>query len=628
MFHYVEYISTTHGDALVGYRVSLRVAGTNTVVPIFGDNNGTPIIATSTLANVALTDAAGNVSLFVDFGSYDVVIANPDGAVVKVVNSVPMNGGAKGDKGDAGPPGINPASVPSFAAISTASIAATTDTIQTSGYTVRGIGAATYVSVDPPAVGGRVVAQATAWRKQSADGRWWELLPNPYVTFDQLGTIGKPGFEANDIQGWKNVSAYLAEKDGAALKGRRTTYAVGEQTYRPGSTEWGYEPSPVIEGVGLTGFVHVDFMGATLRCRPGLRYGAFNADGPAPFTPAVYPNGSKRSTPYSAMVNFRDCSGPIIVENGTLDGNMDGLSLGGGYGDTGWQIPCTGISLLGHTGTWRWSNLRCINHGQDGGQLQTIAFTLAAPSTPGLIENCVFDMNARQGFSIVGGRGGRVAGSRFTRTGKGRFISAPGSGCDFESEGGNIDRDWHFDVCEFSGNAGIGWVADSGNGGDATFTRCRFVGGGGSSWALWPRMPGLKFHDCRIIGSVANPFSDGGVASNRSTEFHSCEFTNDPAYGGAANSQFLVDAGANNTAALYSDCEFRAVGGTQRVAVSFPSTRYRNCTFNQEAQADMNIAGVFTGDNVVNIPYPGYISDQSKVYDRLLLRGVKQPVTP
>lgn len=527
-----------------------------------------------------------------------------------------------------GDPGGNVMAIGSFVFLGALSIPTGTDIIRTSGYSVKGIGPASYVSVDAPVVGGRILAQATAWRAQSKDGRWWELLPDPWVSFDQLGTVGKPGFEANDVQGWKAVTAYLAEKNGAALKGRRTTYAVGEQTYRPGSTEWGYEPSPVIEGVGLTGFVHIDFMGATLRCRDGLRYGAFNADGPAPFTPAVYPNGSKRSTPYTGMVNFRDCSGSITVENGTLDGNMNGLTLGGGYGDTGWQIPATGISLLGQTGAWCWRNLRCINHGQDGGQFQAIAFTLAAPLTPGLIENCVFDMNARQAFSIVGGRGGRVVGSRFTRTGKGRFISAPGSGCDFESEGGNLDRDWHFDTCEFSGNAGAGWIADSGNGADVTFTRCRFVGGGGSSWALWPRMPGLKFHDCRIVGSVANPFSDGGVASNRSTEFHSCEFTNDPAYGGLANSQYLVDAGSYDTAALYNNCEFRAVGGTQRVVVSFPSTRYRSCLFNQEAAADMNIAGVFTGDNVVNIPFPGYISDQSKIYDRLLLRGVKSAVTP
>lgn len=105
MFHLFNALTNTRGDSLVGYQVVVRQPGNGAVMPIFADQNGTPIAAVSALTNVALTDNAGNYSLFVDFGTYDLEFRTPDGVFISVVRQVPMNGGAQGSPGREGPPG-------------------------------------------------------------------------------------------------------------------------------------------------------------------------------------------------------------------------------------------------------------------------------------------------------------------------------------------------------------------------------------------------------------------------------------------------------------------------------------------------------------------------------------------
>lgn len=530
-------------------------------------------------------------------------------------------------KGDRGDPGATTGAVGLFTAIATTNIPAGVDAITTTGHGVKGFGRATYVSRDAPVIGGRVAALATPWRTQSADGRWWQLSPSPYVTFDQLGAIGRPNAQDADIKAWKTISAWLAENDGGGLQGRTgATYAVGDQTY-VGTTVWAFEPAPVIKGEGLTGAVIIDALGCRLRCRDGLRYGAFEPSGaPTPgHTEAVFPNGSKRSSPYSGMIEFFNCSGSITVSNIVLDGNQQGVVLGGTYGDTGFQIPSCGLNLLNNTGGITLRNILAIDHPQDGGQIQSHFPNLAAPSANIVMEDVTFDRNGRQGFSMIGGRGLTATNCKFNRTGYGRIYTNPGAGFDMEAESGNLNRDSVFINCEFFKNRGQSFVADSGDSGDATFIHCRFVGGG--FWVVWPRKPGIKFIDCRIVGSMPSPWDDGGVASNRSTQFIRCEITNDPAYGLTQEiDPFLINGGAYGTAALFERCEFRAVGPTRLMGLAGVTTRFESCRFVQGTTVVTPLRGVFTGDNVA-VGVGISRADEAIVYDRFILNGVKQAVS-
>lgn len=97
MFHYYNSVTNSKGDALSGYYVGLEDSD-GAEVDIYADDNATPIIATSGLANRAKVDSDGNVSLFVDAGTYDLVIYATDStSLVKRVQTIPMQSGEPGD---------------------------------------------------------------------------------------------------------------------------------------------------------------------------------------------------------------------------------------------------------------------------------------------------------------------------------------------------------------------------------------------------------------------------------------------------------------------------------------------------------------------------------------------------
>lgn len=99
MFHAFDVVTNTKGDSLVGYQVLVRDPTTGAVIPIFADDNGTPIGTVSNLINIALTDNAGNYSFFVPFGTYNLEFRTPDGVSVRTINSVPFNSGSQGAPG-------------------------------------------------------------------------------------------------------------------------------------------------------------------------------------------------------------------------------------------------------------------------------------------------------------------------------------------------------------------------------------------------------------------------------------------------------------------------------------------------------------------------------------------------
>jgi len=105
MHHFYEAITNTFGDSLVGYYARVIDPATLSAVPIFGDANGTPIMATSLTANMAMTDDYGNLSFYVEPGTYHLDLYGKDGTTfIRRVPNVAMSSG-KGDKGDRGEPG-------------------------------------------------------------------------------------------------------------------------------------------------------------------------------------------------------------------------------------------------------------------------------------------------------------------------------------------------------------------------------------------------------------------------------------------------------------------------------------------------------------------------------------------
>jgi len=105
MHHYFEAITNTAGQSLIGYFARVINPATQAVVTLASDNNGTPISVVSGVANMAKTDDFGNVSLYVEPGTYNLEIFGPDAvSFLFRVPNVAMSS-SQGPEGPEGPPG-------------------------------------------------------------------------------------------------------------------------------------------------------------------------------------------------------------------------------------------------------------------------------------------------------------------------------------------------------------------------------------------------------------------------------------------------------------------------------------------------------------------------------------------
>ena len=96
MYHYFNTLTNTRGDSLVGYRVRCLALDGSSVVPIYADENGTPIATVSGTPNTAFTDETGAFDFWVEDGIYTIEILTPGGGAVKTMRGVTLGGGGGG----------------------------------------------------------------------------------------------------------------------------------------------------------------------------------------------------------------------------------------------------------------------------------------------------------------------------------------------------------------------------------------------------------------------------------------------------------------------------------------------------------------------------------------------------
>lgn len=117
MHHFFEAITNTAGDSLIGYFGRVINRTTQNTVTLSSDENGTPIVVTSGVENMAKTDDYGNLGLYVEPGTYHLDIYAPNTTTFLFrVPDVAMNS-SKGDKGDAGDTGDVGASDATFSTL-------------------------------------------------------------------------------------------------------------------------------------------------------------------------------------------------------------------------------------------------------------------------------------------------------------------------------------------------------------------------------------------------------------------------------------------------------------------------------------------------------------------------------
>ena len=400
----------------------------------------------------------------------------------------------------------------------------------------------------------------------------------------------------DDTAAFAAMASFVNARGGGEIVLRRVTYLVGRQSRRPGA-DYAFEPAAIMEFVGCRGPLTIRGNGATLRCRPGLRYGTFH-----PFTgrptrnPMPYIKGGELATPYRAMIRVERCSGPVAIADLELDGNSGRLLFGGQYGDVGWQIPAVGIQLVDNEGPETLRRVHSHHHALDG----ILIDGLDRRSAVSRLDDVVTEYNGRQGCSIVGGRGYAFTRCKFNHTGKAGISSAPGAGVDIESEAGKHVGDLRFVECEFANNSGAGLTADSGPSEGASFERCTFIGT--TNWAAWPNKPRFRFEGCTFVGPIVHAFGDPDP--ERACQFHDCTFRDDPAlsptrrvYGGANPSRPIADLPGNPNV-LFNRCRFllthqAVLPWTTNVVI------FADCILSQRAPAQSYPRGTFVGRNVL-----------------------------
>ncbi|PZU14584.1 MAG: hypothetical protein DI591_11895 [Citromicrobium sp.] len=320
------------------------------------------------------------------------------------------------------------------------------------------------------------------------------------------------------------------------------TYMVGRQT--PGAPpQYRYEPTPLIELEGLPLGITIEGNGGTLRANPGLRFGSFDEHGTGLKPQLPFYDGRALATPYRFMIRISRSLGPVLIQDVELDGNIEAMILGGEWGDTGWQIPMSGIGLFDNIGSETVRRVYLHNHGQDGLIIDGANTEVGASRKIELLRSF---HNGRQGCSIVGGNNYRFTQCEFSHTGRSAIASAPGAGVDLEAEGGKQVRDISFSFCTFDNNFGAGMVADSGPTEGVAFFACRFVGR--TNWSAWPSKPRFRFGNCEFAGGLVRAYASDEPAL--ASQFTDCFFADyDPRSGfpcyGSDGSVPIVDLGGS-----------------------------------------------------------------------------------
>lgn len=124
MFHYFDVCQNQQGDALPGWYVEVVQVDSDTVIPIYADEGGTPIDTVSGVTNRAKTDSVGNYDFFVQDGNYSLKFYNSSGVYQRTQRYLPMYGNLSGAIAD----GIATITTSAANAATSATNAATSET--------------------------------------------------------------------------------------------------------------------------------------------------------------------------------------------------------------------------------------------------------------------------------------------------------------------------------------------------------------------------------------------------------------------------------------------------------------------------------------------------------------------
>ncbi len=375
------------------------------------------------------------------------------------------------------------------------------------------------------------------------------IAPAQSFVIKDIKSFGARGDgKANDQAAFRKAAKYFNERGGIGkLIISKGIYIVGSQTFTGGKLN-----KPAYEGLDILHFSNIKDLiiegenGSIIKYKDGQRIGTFS-----PLTGKSYDHGDnffvdfKYAAVPGICIYLGNCNN-IKILNVALDGNNKNMILGGVYGDVGRQISHYGIFIL-NSKNIEVNNVYAHHFGLDG---ISVSNKKSDSNDSINITNSIFEYNARQGLSWIGGNGLNVKNCEFNHSGKSKFYSPPGAGIDIEAETGLI-KNGIFDSCKISNNTGVGLLALAGDSRDCIFRNCNFWGA--TNRAIWLNKPGYSFYNCNIFGSVLQ----GCDANNDkdATKFYNCLFEDTLYNGQRTYGNYLVES-RNVKRMSFTNCTF------------------------------------------------------------------------
>lgn len=430
------------------------------------------------------------------------------------------------------------------------------------------------VAVEYQNVGGSAVATGRSYLSALGVKR----KVNETLAAQNLGKFNIKDFGAvgdgitNDHEAFRACAAAVEANGGGCIIIPEGEYLVGRSEFIPGV---GFGQTNVfdINGSRVSGGVstiHVVANNVKMKLIDGIRFGTFDLttglrkDVTLPYSG---PDGISSGNFFQIF----NVDSVIFTGNLELDGNCVNYVLGGNYGDTGRQLNSYGIRTRNINNCYI-ENLYVHHMGLDGVYLSSVfradtAETLAENYVR-MLSNVISEYNGRQALTISGGSNYTILGGSLSHTGQANIQTQPMSGCDIETEWGNVKYVSFFGT-KFINNRNSGIVADMT---DATHVKahsCTFIS---SSDLVYITRPYFEFHDCIMSGPLTNLYKDniGG-----STKFFNCLFTDDAdvnPYTSEINREWMYNQGVNP---VFKDCTF-SLGGTAKYFYS-TTADFENC---------------------------------------------------
>lgn len=397
----------------------------------------------------------------------------------------------------------------------------------------------------------------------------WVRQVSPYY-LNVMNFGAKGDGVTNDYPAFKAVSDYVKNTN---LKGYTIHlptppdhYAVSGQTFEAGK---GFTCKPILDISFATSqdkFILLQSDNVKIKQMSGQYFGAFNKNTKEKLntvTPVYYGSGAnydavkdvEATANLKFILHFENIKSLIINGKIELDGNRDGMIIGGVWGDTGWQLFAYGIRIA-WVKQFDIANINSHHHCCDGiyiaGWNDAANPDVKLSDVFGVARNLNSQYNSRQGMSLTGGQNISFYDCNFDNTALPEFNvkSQPSASVDIEAEINPI-RNITFYDCYFGRAGSQSMVADSGNTKEVNFYNCKFINDLGST--VWANKPLFKFYDCYINGSVEKNYATE-IDSERLV-YDNCTFTDDP----VINPQFVGEEylfGASNANPKLIDCTF------------------------------------------------------------------------